>query len=149
MIPALDENGLLPVGVYDCTMEEIERVFGRFQSSDQRPRLFQRLSDYAKTLREHVPMARCLIVDGSFVTAKETPGDIDLVVILNAAFTLNQPMTMSAYNALDKNRVKRVFPFDIFFASEGTALADKRIEDFQKLKERNDLRKGVLRVWLS
>jgi len=32
MIPPLDD-GVLPEGIHDCTFDEIDRMFGRFQTS--------------------------------------------------------------------------------------------------------------------
>ena len=38
-IPLLNENGLLPMGIHICILEEIRQRFGRFQGSDRRPHL--------------------------------------------------------------------------------------------------------------
>jgi len=42
-IPELDARGLLPEGIHPCSMSEIAQRFGRFQRSDRRCRLFERL----------------------------------------------------------------------------------------------------------
>ncbi len=33
-IPAFTPDGLLPEGIYDCTVEELRRQFGSFQVTD-------------------------------------------------------------------------------------------------------------------
>jgi hypothetical protein len=43
-IPDLDQGGFLPPGVHDCSLEEIGERFARFQVSDRRMRLFDKLS---------------------------------------------------------------------------------------------------------
>lgn len=76
MIPAL-EGEKLPLGVWDCTLVEIEIVFG---GTARRRELIARLRNF---LASHATLPRCPIyIDGSFVTAKETPGDLDLCVDL-------------------------------------------------------------------
>jgi hypothetical protein len=39
----LTDNGVLPPGIHDLTLDEVEVLFGSFQSSDRRPTLFGRL----------------------------------------------------------------------------------------------------------
>jgi hypothetical protein len=50
-IPTLNENGLLPEGIFDCTLAEIRMHFGKFQQTDQRPRLFLRLEELFETMQ--------------------------------------------------------------------------------------------------
>ncbi len=35
-IPALDADGFLPEGVFECSLDELRERFGRFQRSDKR-----------------------------------------------------------------------------------------------------------------
>jgi hypothetical protein len=73
-IPDLNENGLLPEGVYDCTLDEISAQFGQFQTTDRRVRLFERLRMLVEEERQ-AGLAIEMIVDGSFVTDKPEPYD--------------------------------------------------------------------------
>ena len=80
-IPQFDEHGLLPAGVHVCSMAEIRRRFGW---NDYR----QKLADQLDTLltREIRPAFRePFDVDGSFVTDKEEPSDVDVVLDLRDA----------------------------------------------------------------
>jgi hypothetical protein len=76
MIPeSVDINGpwdVLPPGIHDATMEEIER---RLATNDVRRDLFDGFRRGVEALRR----GGCQIVflDGSFVTGKERPGDFD------------------------------------------------------------------------
>ena len=45
MIPPL-VDGVLPEGIHDCTIDEIEQMFGRFRRSDRRIRLMEKLKAY-------------------------------------------------------------------------------------------------------
>ena len=50
-IPNLSEQGLLPPGIYDCSLEEIGERFGTFQSTDRRPRLYEKLQAFLQQVR--------------------------------------------------------------------------------------------------
>src|SRR5512132_1116397 len=83
-IPNLDHRGVLPPGLHACSLDEIQARFGSFQESDRRVRLHEELVRYAAAARDS-RMIRALVVDGSFVTDKAEPGDIDLVIVLGGA----------------------------------------------------------------
>jgi hypothetical protein len=72
-LPDLDEaTGNLPPGIHEATWEELERAFS---STPRRGVLLDGLLRALSALRR----AGCqrAYVDGSFVTAKEAPGDFD------------------------------------------------------------------------
>ena len=72
MIPNFGQEGLLPPGVHPATWDAVEARFG---GNASRTRLFDGLCRAARSLRD----AGCtaLYLDGSFVTAKDIPGDYD------------------------------------------------------------------------
>jgi hypothetical protein len=79
---ALDDRKLLPPGVHDASVKEVEELFGRFQRSDRRPRLFAKLRDYVEEL-QGAEIPGSIIINGSFVMAcVDEPEDIDLVLAL-------------------------------------------------------------------
>ena len=77
MIPDfVDIGGLwkvLPPGVHDATLEEVEALFA---SSEHRKRLFAGFKEGVIALRK----AGChkIFLDGSFITEKPIPGDFDV-----------------------------------------------------------------------
>lgn len=77
MIPDfVDIGGLwkvLPPGVHDATLEEVET---RFASSDHRKRLFAGFKEGITALRK--AGCREIFLDGSFITEKPIPGDFDV-----------------------------------------------------------------------
>ena len=79
-IPTLTADGFLPEGVHDCTLVEIGERFGQFQRSDRRCRLFDRLAEYIQDAQTS-GVVNAVIVNGSFVTGKDVPSDIDLIVV--------------------------------------------------------------------
>jgi hypothetical protein len=77
MLPDFDENGNLPRGIYVCTLEEVVNRFGSGSP--------ERRTESAE-LRAFVAWARAagvirLVVDGSYVTNKIAPNDVDLVIL--------------------------------------------------------------------
>src|SRR5262245_4370530 len=96
-IPDLDADGFLPAGVHDCSVDEIKDRFAQFQGSDRRFRLFEKLESFMNDARATGFVAE-LIVDGSFVTAKPAPSDVDLVVVLAANHDLSCDLRPLEYN---------------------------------------------------
>ena len=80
-IPPLNADGLLPPGVHPATADEIRQQFGGFQGNDQRPRQFVRLTELAAAMQRS-GLFESLLIDGSFVTAKPNPNDIDLILVV-------------------------------------------------------------------
>lgn len=72
MIPLFDDRGLLPAGVHEATWGE----FGaRFGTTPHRRRLLAGLEAALESLAK--VGCRAAYIDGSFVSAKEVPGDFD------------------------------------------------------------------------
>jgi hypothetical protein len=73
MIPALTRGtGLLPPGIHDADWSEVVKTFG---DSPKRNQLIVGLQAACQQLRN--AGAKYLYLDGSFVTAKRSPGDWD------------------------------------------------------------------------
>lgn len=72
-IPLLNDAGELPDGEYDVSLDEVENRFGC--ATAQRRRLMQGLRAAAANFSK--ANVRKLWIDGSFVTNKEHPNDID------------------------------------------------------------------------
>jgi hypothetical protein len=71
-IPPFEDSGNLPPGIHETTWEEI---VARFGGTDWRRELLAGLREALEILRG--AGCRRVYVDGSFVTAKEAPGDFD------------------------------------------------------------------------
>src|SRR4051812_22441896 len=96
-IPSLTPAGMLPEGVHDCSLVEIAERFGRFQQSDRRCRLFERLDSYIREAKAS-GVVKAIIVDGSFVTDKDAPSDIDLIIVSLAQGQLPAVLRPAEYN---------------------------------------------------
>ncbi len=74
--PVFDDDGFIPP-LSTCTEAEVALWFG---FTNTRQRLLDRVHNWISLAR--AVKARRLLLDGSFVTGKEEPGDVDAVVLL-------------------------------------------------------------------
>jgi len=72
VIPRFDERGNLPPGIHKADWDELE---SKFNGSPRRVELLAGLRAALLALRD--AGCRTVYIDGSFVTAKEEPGDFD------------------------------------------------------------------------
>ncbi len=146
-IPNLNERGLLPPGIHDCSVEEIGARFGTFQSTDRRPRLHRRLRAFLEEVRS-TNLVVAVIVNGSFVTSKPDPGDIDLILVLPSTHDFSVALPPMAYNVLSRRRVRRRYRFDVLAAREDAREYVEYLEYFQQVRGRPGDQKGILRIQL-
>jgi hypothetical protein len=73
VIPELTDRGLLPQGIHPATLEE---MLERFGGNERREQLLTGLVEALRLLR--AGGCRRVYINGSFVTAKERPNDIDV-----------------------------------------------------------------------
>ena len=86
MIPNFDDNGYLPPGIHMATLAEIAERFG--QGDDQRRAGMD-------SIRWLVDIARRagverIIVNGSFVTDRFEPNDVDCVLLAGPSYAADQ-----------------------------------------------------------
>lgn len=85
MLPEMTQAGDLPPGVYSAGWREIEDRFGH--GAEARVRAFQKLRRLYELAHRTGNLGRFLIF-GSFVSAVANPRDVDIVLIMNASFVL-------------------------------------------------------------
>lgn len=146
-IPALDQNGLLPVGVHDCTLDELKARFGSFQISDRRPQLFARLEAFLSEARA-TGLVVSLLVDGSFVTSKPEPNDIDLILVVVPNHSFAADLSPLEYSVLSKRRVHRRYGFDLLVACDDSDEYRRYVRFFQQIRFAPERAKGILRLKL-
>lgn len=143
MIPAFDENGLLPPGIHWASWEE---VADRFERTPWRRRLMAGL----RTAMENLKNAGCrtVYVDGSFVTDKEAPNDfdacweeagVDLIVLDPVLLTFDPGRTTQKAKYLGE-----LFPASAIANTDGFSF----LEFFQTDRE-TGRRKGIIAMDLG
>ena len=152
MIPEL-EDGVLPEGIYVCTMDEIEQVFGRFQRSDRRLRLTEKLRALVEEARRSGVVA-AVIVNGSYVTAKDEPGDIDVIVALRPSFDRLGELRPFEYNIQSQRVLRQTYRFDVKVTMDGSDVHQEALAFFAVIRPNDPeqttsrARKGLLRIEL-
>ena len=117
----LNEKQVLPDGIHEAALEDLRDVFGRFQRSDRRMKLCDKLAEYLEELKG-AGIAEAVIVDGSFIMGCiDEPEDIDLILVLAESWDMTQSLRPFQYNLVSKKAVKRNFPFDLFTVRSGSA----------------------------
>ena len=147
MIPPFNENGWLLEGIYDCTLDEAAERFGAFQSSDRRPQLWVRVTEFMRELKA-CEFLEAVLVNGSFVSAKPDPNDIDLILVVAADHDFSTDLPPVQYNLLAQQRVRRRFGFDIVVVKNSSDNLEQAVAFFQQVKQRPGVKKGILRIKL-
>ena len=82
MIPDYNDDGYLPPGIHPATLEEIAARFG--QDSELRRVQMESLGWLVELARR--AGVRRVVVNGSFVTDKLEPNDVDCVLLIEPGF---------------------------------------------------------------
>jgi hypothetical protein len=141
-IPPFRADGYLPEGIYMCSEAEVIFRFG--SSSRRRRRLVLRLRRGIELGRQ--VRAQRLLVDGSFVTAKEDPHDIDTVILLPQDFT--QQLAQEYAPALELEEMLLTRRPEEIFAAEDETDWEEWIDFFRQTREPDGRHKGLVEIQL-
>jgi hypothetical protein len=146
-IPKFRDDGWLPEGHHPAQWEEVIAVFGG-QPGSRRAQILSKLLSWRDEARQRGISGR-LILDGSFISAKETPGDFDALLIYDEHVEAILAQDAEARALLDHDRCKEK-GFDLFVFS---AAAARKFPEWTHLDmfDRDKVtgrRKGVLEVIL-
>jgi len=112
MIPAFNADGNLPEGVHVANLDEFLGRFG--VGSARRKWLGERFRELLALVKATGKLER-VFVWGSFVSAKELPNDMDLLLLMNAEFRLAD-VPEDSRMVFDSVRAKMRFQADVFWA---------------------------------
>jgi hypothetical protein len=149
-----DDRGLLPPGIHDATLDEVEQAFARFQRTDRRIKLFEKLRAYVAELRK-TGWTYTLIIDGSFVMPPvDGPNDIDAVLVFPADWDIAKDLPPFQYNLVSRRVTKKEYQIEVYpviTASEQEQrylqlFAQIRVEWCERFGWPSDDQKGVVRI---
>jgi hypothetical protein len=141
-IPQFRPDGYLPDGLYLASDAEVLFRFGA--ATRRRRRLALRLRRWIELARQ--VGGRRLLVDGSFVTAKDEPNDIDAVILLPPDFQGQVEGAVESAVELEQMLLTRR-PEELFAAEDETDWTEW-VEFFGRTREADGRRKGLLEVAL-
>lgn len=107
MIPEFDENGNLPPGIHPTQFDEVVHRFGGSRSP-KRGSLTKELRQFFHFIKYH---AIGQYIDGSYVTTKLAPSDIDIIVLLPADFDILSTNGLRLIQLLKSPRYKNLHIF--------------------------------------
>ena len=142
MIPEFRSDGYLPEGLHIASEAEVTFRFG--SSSPRRRRLALRLRRWIELARK--VKALRLLIDGSFVTNKHEPNDIDAVILLPEDFQHQIEQEMEPAIELEHMLLTR-HPEEIF-AAEDQADWSAWLQFFSRTREADGRRKGLVEIKL-
>ena len=146
MIPGLTDEGLLPAGIYETDFDELR---GKMGWSRKRLALLDGLEQALKLLAESG--VKRVYLDGSFVTDKDRPNDIDGCYDLTAgaaAEVLTRMAPIFPPTPENRKRARELYGAD-FFPAAATELGSGQpfLQFFQKDREGRE--RGVLMLEIS
>jgi uncharacterized protein DUF6932 len=143
MLPSFTTSGDLPAGIHTADWEEIEERFGRI--SDARLRGLRRLRLLYELASRTGKLLRFLIF-GSFVSANSMPRDVDIVLIMERDFRLEEAPRES-WTLFSHSDAEARFGASVFWVREGMLTTEQMREflDTWQLK-RDGSRRGIVEV---
>src|SRR4051812_1264483 len=138
MIPAFRPDGYLPDGVYLASEADITFRFG--STSPRRRRLALRVRRWIDLTR--AVGATRLLIDGSFVTKKLDPHDVDAVVLLPADF--HEQIRRGSDAALELEQMLLTRRPEELFAAEDETDWNEWAAFFGRTREADGRRKGLV-----
>jgi len=144
-LPDFDQAGDLPPGVYRGTMSEVVKRFGALQ--DQRGRCTQHLL-HIYALAQATEHLRRFIIFGSYVTSKPDPKDVDVILVMDDGFRL-EDCSSEARGLFDHAVAQARYGASIFWMRPGLLIGE-RMEDFISYWQikRDGSQRGIVEVIL-
>jgi hypothetical protein len=143
LLPQFRTDCYLPDGLHNATEAELTFRFG--SATSRRRRLVLRLRRWLFLARDIG--AHRLLIDGSFVTAKPEPGDIDAVILLPANLAILVRRGHESAIELDQMLLTRR-PEELFAAEDESDWNDW-YEFFSRTREPDGRRKGLVKMQLG
>jgi len=122
-LPSLGTDGDLPSGIYRATLQQMLRRFGK--GSRQRIAVGQRLERIHRIAVATGQVAR-FVVFGSFVTAKRDPADVDVFLVMEDTFDMEQ-LTGEARVLFDHASAQAHFGASVFWLRRLAALGGEEL----------------------
>lgn len=141
MIPEFDSRGLLPQGVHRASWEEIVKRFG---GNQRRRKLLRGLKEALDLLRG--AGCRRVYFDGSFVTSKRLPNDIDVCWDIDGVDAISLD---SVFFDFDDERAAQKARFGAEFFPAQAPQRLKTFLDFFQIDKETGEPKGIIELFLD
>jgi len=143
-IPPTKECGLLPPGIHEASMADVRERFAKDRNS-HRGFLYDGLVKFINALvgLGHIEVVESILIDGSFVTDKHSPGDIDVVLEIKPDASVEK--LTSLLHSLDRDSTKQKYGLEAFPYIPGMPRDIRSF--FQYIREQEAVSRGI--EWLQ
>jgi len=143
MLPTFTAHGLLPEGVHQATLEEVQERFG---GNERRDELLTGLAEALRLLR--AAGCRRVYINGSFVTSKELPNDIDACWDINGVdVAALDPVFFDFDNGRAAQKAR--FGAEFFPAQVPEGITGRAFLDFFQVDRQTGEPKGIIEIELD
>ena len=143
-LPACNDEGDLPPGVHRATLPEVLERFG--QGSVQRRAVADRLRRVYELVISTEKLAR-FVVFGSFVTAKDDPNDVDIILLMEDTFDASE-LLGEAILLFDHSAAQTHFGASVFWIRRMAALAGEQTTLEYWQAKRGGGQRGIVEIIL-
>ncbi len=142
MLPALNNDGNLPEGIHLATEDEI---FTRFAPPSARRQWLGEQLQRLLALAKSTGQLTRVFLWGSFVTSKEVPNDLDVLLVMGTEFAIEAVPT-PAHIVFDHVQARLSFQADVFWtkASIDPQILHLWLDTYQTGKDFT--RRGIVEV---
>ncbi|KGO12754.1 hypothetical protein NZ45_15950 [Clostridium botulinum] len=142
-IPDFTIEGILPMGIYDASLNNIKEKFCSIGDVSKRNKLYNIFIRYLECLKKHKVEFE-VYLDGSFVTNKVEPGDIDVLLFYDNEY-YNDKWEELIFDDLVRIKFPGIHVLSAFLESDGK---DFTLDFAHDVSDKPGLRKGLIRVIL-
>jgi hypothetical protein len=142
MLPGFNSDGNLPEGIHRATAEE---VFGRFATASARRQWLGEQLRSLLALAQATGQLSRVFLWGSFVTSKELPNDVDVLLVMTADFAV-EALPAPQQVLFDHTQARLHFHADVFWtkASIDATVLHLWLDTYQTGKDFK--RRGIVEV---
>jgi hypothetical protein len=142
-LPEFNQSGDLPTGVHRADMDEVATRFGR--SFGQRGLVTQRLQHIYELAKRTQHLQR-FVIFGSYITNKPEPNDVDVVLVMDGQFRLDDCPVESS-GLFDHALAQARYGASIFWTRPNTLIGETMNEfiSYWQIK-RDGTQRGIVEV---
>ena len=140
--PEFNDQGDLPLGIHSATLDEVVRHFGA--TTLQRTVLARRLARIYELACATRHLAR-FIIFGSFITAKPAPNDVDIFLLMDDSFDVQQ-VAPEARAVFDHAAAQNLLGASVFWIRRAAALGGEEATLAHWQIKRDSRQRGIVEV---
>lgn len=136
MLPDFDENGNLPEGEHLATVDQVVEKYNVHSWRTRGP-ITSALQVFLNEIRIYFGIIRRLYIDGSYVTSKPAPNDVDVTIVFSDDYDLDA----EAWRIESSNKSKGKIDLHLF--KENDIGLERHLNAWKTYRDKN-VPKGII-----